>query len=120
MYFAFIDESGTTHQNDKDNLIYVYCALIMQEKGWKYLHNETMHLKQRIWKIIKKKDAGYESPDNFEIHLKDIVNRNNYFKNLKDNDRSVLSIFNMIYSLISKLFAKIISIIIIKVIFYIL
>lgn len=38
-----------------------------------------------IWirnkKTLSEKDAGDEPPENFEIHLKNITNRNGYFKN---------------------------------------
>ncbi len=118
MYFAFIDESGTKSQNDKDNLVYTYCALLTQEHHWKFLHNETVKLKQKIWQMVKEADDDDNPPDDFKLHMKDITGRRKHFEPIKDDESLFLAICNQLYGLISRLWGKIICLIIIKEEFY--
>ncbi|MBA7663418.1 hypothetical protein ES703_71459 [subsurface metagenome] len=53
MYLAFIDESGTIHQNDPQSNYYVLTSVVMQEKGMKFLHQKTQELKKEIWNIVQ-------------------------------------------------------------------
>ena len=68
MYLAFINESGTIQQNDPQSNYYVLTAMVMQEKGMKFLHRESQELKNEIWKLVH--GTINVMPLNWEIHSK--------------------------------------------------
>ena len=53
MFFAFIDESGNPEKKDLNNQFFVLLALIMHEKGFPFLNDETKVLKTDIWDLVK-------------------------------------------------------------------
>lgn len=118
MYFAYVDESGSPDKKDTHNQIYVLSALIINEKYWDYLHKECKKLKKNIWNIVREKEDPKELPQDFELHMKEISRKERYFKSLKGDDAKWYSVLDKIYKFISKLFIKIITVIIKKDIFY--
>lgn len=117
MYFAFIDESGNPELNDKYNHFYVLPALIIQEKGFPYLHTNWKNLKQNVRSILVS-NSDFEFDEEIELHLKDITNRNGNFKILEDNEELLTKILDLIYDFISRLYANILTIIIHKKSYY--
>ncbi len=118
MYFAFIDESGNPNSKDTNNQFYVLLALIMHEKGFHYLNNYTRSLRQEIWDLVKDDEKNSEIPEDFELHLKDITNRTDYYLKLKNDNETLLKVLDKIYNFISNLFAKVIAVVIPKEEFY--
>jgi hypothetical protein len=116
MYLAFIDESGTIQENDPQCNYYVLTAMVMQEKGMKFLHRETQELKKEIWRLVH--GTKKVMPRNFEIHMKDIVGAKSSYKPLRGNRQKTEEVLKKIYDFISKLYITIISIVIIKKDFY--
>ncbi|KKN26012.1 hypothetical protein LCGC14_0879000 [marine sediment metagenome] len=116
MYLAFIDESGTIQENDPQSNYYVLTAMVMQEKGMKFLHRETQELKREIWRLVH--GPKNVMPRNFEIHMKDILNAKNKYKPLRGNKQKTEEILRNTYNFISKLYITIISIVIVKKDFY--
>lgn len=66
MYFAYIDESGTSEPQDKNNELYILAAVVMQEKGLNYLSTECDKIKQEIFEIIKNEGDSEIFPLKFE------------------------------------------------------
>lgn len=118
MYFAFIDESGNPNPKDTDNQFYVLLALIMHEKGFPYLNKYTKYLRNEIWDLVKGDEYNGKIPEDFELHIKEITNRTNYYVKLKDDDETLLKGLDKIYDFISHLYAKVIAVIIPKEEFY--
>lgn len=116
MYLAFIDESGTIQENDPQNNYYVLPAIVMQEKGMKFLHRETQELKEKIWILVH--GTKKRMPHNFEIHMKDIVDTKKSYKPLRGKREKTEELLRIIYDFVSKLYISIISVIIIKKDFY--
>ena len=116
MYLVFIDESGTIQENDPQCNYYVLTAMVMQEKGMKFLHRETQELKKQIWQLVH--GAKRVMPLNYEIHLKDIVDAKKHYKPLRGKKEKIEKILKKIYEFISNLYITIISIVIIKKDFY--
>ncbi len=116
MYLAFIDESGTIQEDDPQCNYYVLSAMVMQEKGIKFLHRETQELKKEMWRLVQGKSEVM--PRKFEIHLKDIIDAKNGYKPLRGNKQKTEEILNKLYGFISKLYITIISIVIVKKDFY--
>ena len=116
MYLVFIDESGTMQENDPQSNYYTLTAMIMQEKGMKFLHRETQELKKEIWGIVQ--GPRKRMPSNFEIHMQDIINAKKSFKPLRSNKQKTEEILRKIYNFISRLYITIISIVIVKKEFY--
>ena len=116
MYLAFIDESGTIQENDPQCNYYVLTAMVMQEKGMKFLHKETQALKEKIWRLVH--GTKKIMPYNFEIHMTDIVDAKKNYKPLRGKKEKTEKILKLIYEFVSKLYINIISIIIIKKDFY--
>lgn len=114
MYFAYIDESGNKDINNKQNKLYVLTAIIFHEKYWDWIHQETKNLKQKIWDLVKDKDGNFDYPDNFELHMKEITRKEGYYSTIGDDDEKLSNIWRELYSYISKLFIKIISIVVHK------
>jgi len=112
MYLVFIDESGTIQENDPQSNYYTLTAMIMQEKGMKFLHRETQELKKEIWRIVQ--GQRKRMPRNFEIHMQDIINAKKSFKPLRGKKQKTENILKKIYNFISKLYINIISIVIVK------
>jgi hypothetical protein len=118
MYFAFIDESGNLNPKDTNNKFYVLLALIMHEKGFPYLNGYTKYLRYDIWDLVKGDENNGKIPEDFELHIKEITNRTNYYVNLKIDDETLVKVLDKIYDFISQLYAKVIAVIIPKETFY--
>lgn len=118
MYFAYVDESGTPDPNDKDNKIYVLAAVVMHEKGLNSLNTISTKKKKQIWDMIKEKKDPGKPPANFEIHMDDINGRRGFYKRLKNDNEKWFEVLKNIYYLVSDLFIKIITVIIVKEDFY--
>ena len=116
MYLAFIDESGTIQENDPQCNYYILTAMVMQEKGMKFLHRETQELKKKIWSLIH----GTEKvmPYNFELHMTEIVDAKKNYKPLRGKREKTEKVLKFIYDFVSKLYINIISVIIRKKDFY--
>lgn len=112
MYLAFIDESGTIHSKNPQNNYYVLPAVIMQEKGMKFLHRETQELKIRIWQLVQGKKK--KMPPHFELHMQEIKDAKGFFKPLRGKKDKTEEVIRSIYEFISRLYITIISIVIIK------
>ena len=119
MYFAYIDESGTPDPNDKDNKIYALAAVVMHEKGLNSLNTMTTKIKHQIWQILKRKKDSDKPPANYEIHLDYINGRRGLYKRLKNDNEKWFEVLKKIYNLVSNLFIKIMTVIIVKEDFYI-
>ncbi|MCK4380889.1 MAG: DUF3800 domain-containing protein [Candidatus Lokiarchaeota archaeon] len=118
MYFAYIDESGTPDPKDKHNNFYVLAAVVMQEKGLNYLNKEWDKLKKEIWELVKNDEDSDIIPSKFEIHMNDINGRRKFYESLNDDIKKWYNIVTKIYTLISRLFIKIMAVIIAKEDFY--
>ena len=116
MYLAFIDESGTIQQNDPQCNYYTLTAMVIHEKGMKFLHRETQALKEKIWRLVH----GTEKvmPYNFEIHMTEIVDAKKSYKPLRGKREKTEKVLKIIYDFVSRLYINIISVIIIKKDFY--
>jgi len=114
MYFAYIDESGTPDPKDEHNSFYVLAAVVMQEKGLNYLNKEWDKVKKEIWELIKNNEDSEIIPSKFEIHMDDINGRRKYYESLKDDIKKWHNLVTKIYTLISRLFIKIMAVIIAK------
>ncbi len=113
MYLAYIDESGNFDDKNTANLEYVLTAVIVHEHYWKKLQDACKELKYEIWQILEDQKS-YEPPDDFELHLKQISNRDGHFECLKDSDEKWYEIMDEIYTRISWLEISTISSIVIK------
>ena len=118
LYFAYVDESGTPGPKDKNNKFYVLAAVVMQERGLNFLNSECDTIKQEIWDLIKTKEDPETYPPKFEIHMDDINGRRNLYKRLGDDEEKWYKVVEKVYTLISRLFIKIMAVIIIKEDFY--
>ncbi len=118
MYFAYVDESGNPDPNDKDNKIYVLAAVVMHEKGLNSLNTMSTKKKQQIWHVIKEKKDSDKPPANFEIHMDHINGRRGLYKKLKNDNEKWSEVLKKIYYLVSDLFIKIMTVIIVKEDFY--
>lgn len=114
MYFAYVDESGNKEINNKQNKLYVLTAIIIHEKYWDWIHRETKNLKQKIWEIVKEEGDYRDAPDDFEIHMKEIARKEGYYSTIGNDDDKLRKIWRELYSFISKLFIKIVSIVVHK------
>jgi len=112
MYLAFIDESGTMQANDPNNNYYIITAMVMQEKGMKFLHQKSQALKKEIWQLVQ--GTKKSMPPNFEIHLQEILDAKKYFKPLRSNIQKTEDFLNKIFQFINNLYITIISIVIVK------
>jgi len=113
MYFAYIDESGNSNENDPKSQEYVLTAVIVHEMYWKTFQDACRNLKQDIWELLNESEIK-EMPETFELHFKDLTNRENDYEKLKENDELWLKIVDEIYTRISWLDIDIISSIIVK------
>ena len=118
MYFAYVDESGNPDPNDKDNKIYVLAAVVMHEKGLNSLNTMSTKKKQQIWHVLKEKKDSDKPPANFEIHMDHINGRRGLYKRLKNDNEKWSKVLKKIYYLVSDLFIKIMTVIIVKEDFY--
>ncbi len=118
MYFAYIDDSGTPEPKDRNNKFYVLAAVVMQEKGLNYLNTECDNVKQEIWDMIKTKEDPESYPPKFEIHMDNINGRRNMYQSLKDDVDKWYKVVTKVYTLISRLYIKIMAVIIAKESFY--
>ena len=116
MYLAFIDESGTIQEDDPQSNYYVLTAMVMQEKGMKFLHRETQALKKEMWRLVH--GPKKVMPRNFELHMTNIIDAKKYYKPLRGNRQKTEEVLKKIYDFISKLYITIISIVIVKEDFY--
>lgn len=96
MYLVFIDESGTIQENDPQSNYYTLTAMIMQEKGMKFLHRETQELKKEIWTSVQGQKKTM--PRNFEIHMQEIVDAKNKFRPLRGNKQKTEEILKKVYN----------------------
>ncbi len=95
------------------NLEYVLTAVIVHEPYWKKLQDACKELKYEIWHMLEDQKS-YEPPEDFELHLKQICNREGHFGCLKDSDENWYEIMDEIYTRISWLEISTISSIVIK------
>jgi len=104
MYLIYIDSSGTPLMKEDEN--YVLSAIIVNENDWTYIDNMVTDIKIKHFPNIE--------PSKIEIHAKDMVNKDNYFKDLTYNQ--IFNIFTDIYRFIGdeKNYLTIISVIIKK------
>lgn len=114
MYFAYVDESGNKDINNKQNKLYVLTAIIIHEQYWEWIHRESKNLKSKIWSLVKEKGLQIDPPDDFELHMKEISRKEGYYSTIGDDDETLRNIWRELYSFISKLFIKIISIVVHK------
>ncbi len=113
MYIAYIDESGTADYNDQKSKEYVLTAVIIHEKDWSKVQEAFRELKSEIWEMLYI-EKSTEPPGNFEIHMKEICDRNGYFDCLKGKDKKWFNVVDEIFTRISWIKVKIICSIIIK------
>ena len=106
MYFAYIDESGNKEISNKQNKLYVLTAIIIHEKYWDWIHQETKNLKYKIWEIVKDENGNYDSPDDFELHMKEISRKEGYYNTIGNDNNKLTHIWRELYTFISKLFIK--------------
>lgn len=90
----------------------------MHEKGFPYLNEYTKYLRHDIWDLINDDEDKSEIPRDFELHIKDITNRTNFYFKLKNDDEMLLKVLDEIYDFISHLYANVIAVIIPKEEFY--
>jgi len=83
MYLAFIDESGTIDKDDPQCKYYVLTAMVIQERGIKFLHRETQKLKSDIWELVQ--GTQLIMPQKFEIHMQEIIDAKKAYKPLNCN-----------------------------------
>ncbi|MBA7523351.1 hypothetical protein ES705_15477 [subsurface metagenome] len=114
MYFAYIDESGNKDINNKQNKLYVLTAIIIHEKYWDWIHQESKNLKRKIWDLVRDKGLQIDPPDDFELHMKEISRKEGYYHTIGDDDKKLRNIWRELYSFISRLFIKIVSIVVHK------
>ena len=94
---TFIDESGTIEKNDPQSDYYVLTAVVMQEKGMKFLHQKTQELKKEIWEIVQ--GLKKQMPIQFELHMTEIKDSKGFFKPLrgkKNKAETVITSINLI------------------------
>ena len=113
LYFAYIDESGTVDLNDPSSKEYVRTAVIIHEQDWSKVQEACRELKFEIWEMLNDKSVN-EPPIDFELHMKEICDREGYFECLEGDDTYWFSIVDEIYTRISWINTKIICSIIIK------
>jgi len=114
MYFAYIDESGNKDITNEQNKLYVLSAIIINEKYWDWIHQESKNLKSKIWDLVRDKGLQVDPPDDFELHMKEISRKEGYYHTIGDDDKKLRYIWQELYSFISILFIKIVSIVIHK------
>ena len=93
MYFAYIDESGNKDINNKQNKLYVLIAIIIHEKYWDWIHQESKNLKYKIWDLVREKGLQLDPPDDFELHMKEISRKEGYYHTIGDDDKKLRSIW---------------------------
>lgn len=113
MYLAYIDESGNYDLNDETSLEFVLVAVIIHEKDWVKFQKECKSLKEAIWYLLEP-ELSSTPPNEFELHMKEICNRENFYECLKNDDEKWFKIIETIFEKISQLDVNIISSIIIK------
>lgn len=113
MYFAYIDESGTEDLNDPNCKEYILTSVIFHERDWVKIQEACRDLKFEIWEMLNEEDLN-DPPYDFEIHMKDICDRKDYFKCLEGDDSYWFKIVDEIYARISQINVKIICSIIVK------
>lgn len=115
MYFAYIDESGNKEITNRQNKLYVLSAIIIHEKYWDWIHQKTGDLKSKIWDLVKgEENDTIEPPDDFELHMKEISRKEGYYSRIGDDNKRLMQIWRELYTFISKLFIKIVSIVVHK------
>ncbi len=114
MYFAYVDESGNKDINNKQNKLYVIVAIIIHEQYWDYIHKECKNLKQKIWNLVKNEEDPIDIPEDFELHMKEISRKEGYYASIGDDDKKLRKIWQEMYYFLSKLFIKIVSIVVHK------
>ena len=114
MYFAYVDESGNKDINNKQNKLYILTALIIHEQYWDWIHREIKNLKQKIWDLVREKGFQIDPPEDFELHMKEISRKEGYYASIGDDDDKLRTIWREMYSFLSKLFIKIVSIVVHK------
>lgn len=114
MYFAYADESGNKDINNKQNKLYVLTALIIHEQYWNWIHQEIKNLKRKVWDLVRNKGLQKDPPGDFELHMKEISRKEGYYKAIGDDDDKLRTIWWEMYSFLSKLFIKIVSIVVHK------
>lgn len=114
MYFAYVDESGNKDINNKQNKLYFLTAIIIHEQYWDWIHQESKNLKSKIWSLVKPKGLQVDPPEDFELHMKEISRKEGYYSTIGDSDIKLKTIWRELYSFISKLFIKIVTIVVHK------
>jgi len=91
MYLAYIDGSGRPVKDNQTNFFVLAC-LIAHEEQWQYIDNKV--------KAIKLKHFPRLSPEDIELHAKDMLNRDeNVFKRL--NWGEIYAIFDDVFDFLS-------------------
>jgi len=88
MYLIYMDSSGSPLMKEKEN--YALSGIIVNETNWTYIDNKVNEIKIKHFPKME--------PDKVEIHAKDMVNRDNVFKNLTYSQ--IFDIFTDVYNLI--------------------
>ncbi len=114
MYFTYVDESGNKDITNKQNRLYVLTAIIIHEQYWDWIHQECKNLKSKIWALVKDKLPQIDPPDDFELHMKEISRKEGYYSTIGEDDEKLRNIWWELYSFISNLFIKIVSIVVHK------
>jgi len=104
MYFAYIDESGNNDINNNQNKLYVLSAIIIHEKYWDWIQQKSKNIKRKIWEIVKYEEV-YHNPDDFELHIKEIIHKEGYYLTIGDD--KLRHIWQELFSFISRLFIRI-------------
>ncbi|KKM07584.1 hypothetical protein LCGC14_1732480, partial [marine sediment metagenome] len=87
---------------------------IIHEQYWDWIHQESKNLKSKIWALVKDKLLQIDPPDDFELHMKEISRKEGYYSTIGDDDEKLRNIWRELYSFISNLFIKIVSIVVHK------
>jgi hypothetical protein len=87
MYIVYIDGSGRPEKNCEPKESFVLAALVTHESQWTYIDNKV--------KEIKLKHFPRVGVEDFELHAKDMLNREGIFRGL--NWKEIYAIFDDIF-----------------------
>jgi hypothetical protein len=88
MYIAYIDGSGRPEKATEPKESFVLASLIAHEAQWIYIDNKVKEIKLKHFPRLLIED--------FELHAKDMLNRDGVFKNL--NWAEIYAIFDDIFA----------------------
>lgn len=92
MYLAYIDGSGRPEKNCEPKESFVLASLVTHESQWTYIDNKVKEIKLKYFPRVGVED--------FELHAKDMLNREGIFKGLTWNE--IYSIFDDIFDFLVK------------------